>query len=161
MRDNKTPSSLIAEQFFGDNPNSLDLCQIQVQIPYSQLINFVLNEYSFEALRIGYWVKFMRDKNTYTPNFFRLLAFGRSTKFIKMSRLYTNDQKVDDVAISKILDLNLNSFNLIFKRAGLPCIGCKHLQHESLGDAMELHNLTKQDRDFLRAEVAWVLGLKE
>jgi hypothetical protein len=78
-----------------------------------------------------------------------------------MSRLASNDQKVDDIALSRILDLNFDSFNRIFNRAGLPCIGCKHLQQESLGDAMEIHRLTKQDRDFLRSEVAWVLGLKK
>ncbi len=153
--------NLIAKQFFGDNPSSPDVCAIQVQLPYSQLINFIQNGYSFEALRIGYWVQFARDKNIYTPNFFRLLAFGSNTKFIETSQSKKVDQQVDDIPISEILDLNLDSFNRIFNRAGLPCISCKHLQQESLGDAMEIHHLTKQDKDFLRAEVAWVLGLKK
>jgi hypothetical protein len=152
---------LIAKQFFGDDFLAVNKCDISVEIPFEQLENYVLNGYSFEALRIGYWVQFSRNKNVYTPNFFRLMAYGASVKYVK-NKLYSKEEfEIDQVPLAEILNLDPEMFARLFNRSGLPCVTCKHLNQETLGDVIDIHRLSKQDRDFFRSEVSWILATKD
>jgi nitrite reductase/ring-hydroxylating ferredoxin subunit len=149
---------LIAKQFFGDDYLAENKCEISVDIPIEQLENFILKGYSFEALRIGYWLLFSRNKNIYTPNFLRLMAYGSSVEYIKHGASFNEIYNVDKVPLAELLSLDTEMFARILNRSGLPCVTCKHLNQETLGDAIAIHRLSKQDSDFLRSEVTWILN---
>lgn len=150
----------ILSQLFGDEPNHENRVDITITIPYEQLEKFVRHSYSFESLRIGYWIHFKRNKNIYTPNFLRLLAFGENVSTIKNQIVNDDFKTIDLIPLAEIMNLDPELFGRVFNRSGLPCASCKHLLQENLGDAMDIHKLPKQDRDFLRAEVAWIFGKK-
>ena len=151
---------LIAKQFFGEDYLAENKCDISVDIPIEQLENFILKGYSFEALRIGYWLQFARNKNVYTPNFLRLMAYGESVKYLEFSSRLKENHDLDKVPLAELLDLDTDMFARLLNRSGLPCLTCKHLNQETLGDAIDIHRLSKQDSDFLRSEVSWILGTK-
>jgi hypothetical protein len=151
---------LVGRQFFGDDHLAENKCDVTVEIPIEQLENFILKDYSFEALRIGYWLQFSRNKNVYTPNFLRLMAYGSSVKYLRnIPRLKVNSD-VDQVPLAQLLNLDTEMFARLLNRSGLPCVTCKHLNQETLGDVIEIHRLSKQDSDFLRSEVSWILENK-
>ncbi len=157
--------NLIVRQFFGDDYLADDKCDISAEIPIEQLENFILNGYSFEALRIGYWIQFSRNKNVYTPNFLRLLAYGESVKYLdnilESRENFDVDQvSVDKVPLAQLLNIDTEMFARLLNRSGLPCVTCKHLNQETLGDVIDIHRLSKQDSDFLRAEVSYLLETK-
>jgi len=151
---------LIGTQFFGDDYLAENKCNISVDIPIEQLENFIQKGYSFEALRIGYWLQFSRNKNLYTPNFLRLMAYGASVKYIKNNSKLQEVSNVDQVPLAELLNLDTEIFARLLNRSGLPCVTCKHLNQETLGDVIDIHRLSKQDSDFLRSEVSWILETK-
>lgn len=155
-----TCGTLIAKQFFGEDYLAENKCDISVDIPIEQLENFILKGYSFEALRIGYWLQFARNKNVYTPNFLRLMAYGESVKYLEFSSRLKENYDLDKVPLAELLDLDTDMFARLLNRSGLPCLTCKHLNQETLGDAIDIHRLSKQDSDFLRSEVSWILETK-
>jgi hypothetical protein len=152
-----TCGKLVGKQFFGDDYFAENKCDISAEIPIQQLENFILNGYSFEALRIGYWIQFSRNKNVYTPNFLRLMAYGASVKYLKNILLSKDNLDIDQVPLAELLSLDTEMFARLLNRSGLPCLSCKHLNQETLGDVIEIHRLSKQDSDFLRSEVTWIL----
>jgi nitrite reductase/ring-hydroxylating ferredoxin subunit len=155
-----TCGKLVGKQFFGDDHAAENKCEISVEIPIEQLEKFIVKGYSFEALRIGYWIQFSRNKNIYTPNFLRLMAFGASVKYLKNISISKENLEVDQIPLAQLLNLDTDMFARLLNRSGLPCVTCKHLNQETLGDVIEIHRLSKQDRDFLRSEVSWILESK-
>jgi len=156
-----TCGKLVGRQFFGDDYLAENKCDISVEIPIEQIENFILNGSTFEELRIGYWIQFSRNKNIYTPNFLRLMAYGESVKYLKNISKPKKNFEVDKVPLAQLLNLDTEMFARLLNRSGLPCVTCKHLNQETLGDVIDIHRLSKQDSDFLRSEVSWILETKD
>jgi CMP-N-acetylneuraminate monooxygenase len=133
--------------------------RIQAKVHIDKLKQWINDEVTWEELRIGYWIKFSRNQEVYTPNFLRMLAFGPAALSLKYeSETWGNSSQIALMPIGELVKINSEVVSRVLNRAGLPCLSCKHFQSENLGDVVKIHKLTSDDVQFLYAELETIIN---
>lgn len=114
---------------------------------------------TWNHLDIGWWVRWRREPDVYPARFMRLLQIGNLTREAEphdrgeagamdlMTRSVADLVEFDPEMVSRILD-----------RAGLPCVGCSALPSETLGEALALHGVGRQQTERLIEDLGAVLS---
>lgn len=145
-----------------ENENNIKLnkriLSLQAKVGMDKLAKWIKDEVTWEELRIGYWIKFSRNQEVYTPNFLRMLAFGPDALHLKIdSEIKLRNFDIGLYSIQELVDINSDLVSRVLNRAGLPCLSCKHFQGEKLQDVISIHKLTSDDTQFLYAELGEIL----
>lgn len=106
---------------------------------------------TWNHLDIGYLGNWSRTPDVYPVKFMKLLQLGYVESFTQGERL---PDDVMSLPLATILESDPRLFSRVFGRAGLPCVSCKMTKSETLGDAANVHRLTKQAIDSLANEIA-------
>ncbi len=126
-----------------------------------ELPNFLVREFSkqnatFESMRIGYWLKFSRNKDFYTPNILRLLALGRQSDFGNESwgSLASSDPaSLLHRTVGSLVEGRPQTIANILNRWGLPCTSCNKLNMETLETAFQIHNINRDDQSEILRQI--------
>lgn len=148
--------STLLTQEFGDPLPNFERVKITAMTTLEKIVELINESSNWEWMRIGYWIKFSRDREIYTPNFLRLLAFG-SAAFEIFDGTYSRRTPKDDMLnqpISKFIFKNPLLAQRILNRYGMPCSSCSKSNMESLRDAFDKHDLRKSDVEDILAAFA-------
>ena len=126
------------EVHFGEKHES----PINVKVSIPKFIAFMLSEEltTWDHVAIGYWGKWSRNPDAYTPNFLRLLHIGYQSEF-QYSESSSNNQNILNRSISDLLEHEPDLVASILSRAGLPCVACSKVNLESLESAFKIHSV--------------------
>lgn len=141
----------LSEEFGGDQADRSVAIQVEISRYIAEKLVLDPNFANWSHISIGYWGKWSREPNTYTPNFFRLLQLGYVPEFLQTPNL--NENELLKLSLAKIMEVNPDVISRYFSRAGLPCSACKNLQLETLHDALTFHNIEGKRRDDLISEL--------
>ena len=146
----------ILSQEFASDDSAGGPVILEVDIPGWLLRGLAQNESNFEWIRIGYWAKFKRNKEIYTPNFLRLLAFGSSASkiFNTESEIKVEKETLRHYPIVKLMDRDPIHVSKILNRFGLPCFSCNKINMETLDQAFLVHNIGKNEQSDILAAIA-------
>jgi hypothetical protein len=115
---------------------------ITVKVPDSILYLFSINETNWDHIAIGYWGEWTREPDVYPANFMRLLQSGQEQSIL-------NEGKNSAFAVSSLLRITIGDIIekdpdrivKILSRLGLPCISCIRTNSETIGQALEIHQI--------------------
>ena len=154
----KSNGKFVSSQEFGLNSSSEGPVTLEIDIPAWLLKELIHNRANFEWIRIGYWAKFKRDKEVYTPNFLRLLAFGANASkvFSAESKMNISEDSLLKLPIMKLMNMNPTSVGRILNRFGLPCYACNKANMETLDQAFSKHNIGKNEQADIIAALSMI-----
>ena len=126
------------EVHFGEKDDS----PINVKVSVPKFIAFLLSEEltTWDHVAIGYWGKWSRNPDVYTPNFLRLLHIGYQSEF-QHSESSSNNQNILNQSIAHLLEHEPDLVAAVLTRAGLPCVACSKVNLESLENAFNFHSI--------------------
>lgn len=116
--------------------------KISVKIPNFILELFSKGEANWDHIAIGYWGEWSRDPDIYPANFMRLLQSGFEPPTQTKNEVIPMDlSRFLKMSIADILEKNPKQGIKFLSRLGLPCASCIKTNSESLGQALEIHDI--------------------
>ena len=132
--------------------------QISVKVPMRILSLFAAGKANWDHISIGYWGEWSSNPKVYPSNFMRLLQSGREN-FPKNVEPCPKDLiELTEMSIGELIEANPISVPIILNRLGLPCLSCVRSNAESLGQALEIHNVDKKSNYWLLKELDSATG---
>lgn len=122
---------------------------IEVLIPYQIFKLLADGQANWDHVAIGYWGIWNRKNDSYPANFMRLLQSGPINK----NRVSTFTKEIFNMAISDIIELDESKVPSLLSRAGLPCVSCTRLNSETLGQALQIHNIDTSSINWILNEI--------
>lgn len=118
------------------------IMKISVKIPNFILELFSKGEANWDHIAIGYWGEWSRDPDIYPANFMRLLQSGFEPPTQTKNEVIPMDlSRFLKMSIADILEKNPKQGIKFLSRLGLPCASCIKTNSESLGQALEIHDI--------------------
>lgn len=140
-------------EFFGDNDKGEQISiSVEISPETAELLLGGDPTVTWNHLDIGYLGKWSRSPDVYPVNFMRLLQLGYVHELATMGNCVTSDQVLGQ-PVAKIIEASPRLARMLLNRAGLPCASCGFSNKETLGEALNVHNVSKNQRETLIAEL--------
>ena len=118
------------------------LITISVKVPDLILHLFSINEANWDHIAIGYWGEWTREPDVYPANFMRLLQSGQEQSIYDEGKNSAFELSLLlRITIGDIIEKDPDRIVKILSRLGLPCISCIRTNSETIGQALEIHNI--------------------
>ena len=148
-----------AEAEFGQSVDE-ETMRVSARISRETALHYAFGDLTvtWNHLDIGWWVRWEREPDVYPARFMRLLQLGNLENDLEVGDLIRPDGGTFlGVPVATLVEKSPEIIARILDRAGLPCVGCSVMPSETLGEALALHDVGRQQRERLLQDLDAIL----
>jgi CMP-N-acetylneuraminate monooxygenase len=134
---------------------------LTMQVPARALAKIIHEDVSWDELHIGYWGRYNRRPDVYTPGFWRLLQapYYQRDLAANGSPHRTPGHAIDEASVvAALVESHGDQAVRILRRYGLYCAGCHRSTYETLQTAARQHGLDPDRAESLVRELKQACG---